>query len=307
MRVLLTHAGRHGDALWALATARAVAETVEADVDFLLPAKYGGLSELIQTQPYVGVCYVDPEWDVVETAPISPAEPPELEGRMIEREVMPRVPPLEKSGYDKIVHLSFRGWPESRTLAEGYWENVQREYFPELLPLELERPWIWVAATGPGSVKSLPGAICSAWSDEHFELKLGVLTLMDESFHVVTCAAPGSRWVTEAGYRGTTWFQMAQVMRSSEIFLGCLSAGWVLANAMGKLCVIMEPAEQRHHPVFWLDSPRNVLVRGVDGKPTFDARHVTDALKEALGRKPGPKKAWETDEDRGRGTKRGKA
>ena len=94
MRVLMSHAGRHGDALWALATVRAVAETIGEKVDFVISAKYGGLAPLIREQEYIGNCYVDPEWQVVETAPITPAEPPELDGRMIQREVSPLEPPI---------------------------------------------------------------------------------------------------------------------------------------------------------------------------------------------------------------------
>ena len=43
------------------------------------------------------------------------------------------------------------------------------------------------------------------------------------------------------------------------------------------------------HPIFWVDryddhnKNENHLVRGIDGKPTFDARHVVDAVRERLG------------------------
>jgi hypothetical protein len=277
MRVLCTHAGRHGDALWALPTVRAIAETIGTPVDFCLSSQYRSLAPLISDQVYIGRAFADPAWDVVESAPVSPAEPPSPLAR--------RVSPLEPSGpvlgdgYDRVVHLSFRSWPLSKTLAEGYWE-AGKAAFPELRPLDLERPWIQPKA------RLIEQTIIAGFSDEWFELKAGLFYLLDvklarQGWGLVAVCAPGSRWDREGvplGRRVCDWRGMAHELAATPFFLGCLSAPWVLANAMGKRSVIVEPSEPRHHPVFWLDSPRNTLVRGADGKPTFDARAALDAV-----------------------------
>jgi hypothetical protein len=80
----------------------------------------------------------------------------------------------------------------------------------------------------------------------------------------------------------SNWTAAAALMATAGIYVGCLSALWVLANALGLRCLVVEPNPQRHHPVFWRESPKNRLICGGDGKPTFDARHVGEALEEAL-------------------------
>jgi hypothetical protein len=78
------------------------------------------------------------------------------------------------------------------------------------------------------------------------------------------------------------WSVTAQIAQGAQCYLGCLSSQWVLANALGKRCVVVEPNEHRWHPVFYRDAPQNHLVRGNDGRPTFDARHAGDVLEEVL-------------------------
>lgn len=277
MAFLVTHAGRHGDCLWALPTVRAISETVGEPVDFCISHKYQGLVPLIQLQPYIRTAFADLTWQVVETAPIGPPEPP-LEHR-------------DQQGreYEKIIHLSFRGWPEAPTLAEGYWLNGA-----EAVPLEdlesgdlldrkhLFRPWI----EAPRGVPPLDMAI--GFTDEYFEVKCGIAQLVfwefsrmghDIAGQVLT--APGSRWEREAEVLSCSFVSAAAAIQAARVFLGCLSSLAVLAAAIGTPRVLVEPNEQRHHAVFqhW-DQP---LVLGGDAKPTFDARHVADALKRRLG------------------------
>jgi hypothetical protein len=69
------------------------------------------------------------------------------------------------------------------------------------------------------------------------------------------------------------------------VFLGDCSAWHVLAMAMGIPVVLVEPLEARWNPIFYplgMDGPQVTMVRGNDGNPTFDARHVADALTRAL-------------------------
>jgi len=265
--ILVTHAGRHGDCLWALPTVRAIAEAVGEPVDFCISHEYRSLVSLIQAQHYIREAFSDAEWLVQQTAPISPAEPP-AEHRYMGR------------AYDKTIHLSFKGWPEAPTLAEGYLLNGQAALL-KVLEMHLDRPWIKVD-------EAEFCGIAVGFTDEWFELKFGLCGLLYEGLAKqglavdgVVMAAPGSRWELEAKVTPTSWLGAAQMIQGSKIFLGCLSALAVLAAAMGKPRVLVEPNEQRHHPVFqhWDQE----LLKGGDGKPTFDARHVVDAVKERLG------------------------
>ena len=59
----------------------------------------------------------------------------------------------------------------------------------------------------------------------------------------------------------------------------------VLAVALGVPAVIVEPNPMRHNPIFWplgMDGPQVTCVKGGDGKPTHDARHTADVLREKL-------------------------
>jgi hypothetical protein len=264
MRVLCSTAGRHGDIIWSLATVRAIAETVGEPVDFCTTRAYGGIIPLIQAQPYIGRAFADPQWEITSEAPVGPPEPP-----------------IPWEGYKWAFHLSYRGWPAAPTLAEGYWDAARAE-LPEVRALELTRPWIKV----PPQVAD-PCDIAVGFGDLWFELKYGLLDLVERALpevHFSVLCAEGSRWNTEGvRHYPLSWLKAASLVAGSKLFFGCLSAPWVLANALGKPTVIMEPAEPRWNSLFWLDHPRNTMVRGHDGRPTFHAHHVVDALRKKLG------------------------
>lgn len=159
--------------------------------------------------------------------------------------------------------------------------------------LALDEPWI----TLPGSPLEGPPPIVVAHTDEHFELKLGVTMLVLEHYfrtnpdHLgfAILATPGSRWDRETwamqSLRLGYWEAYAEAIMPARVVLSDCSAAHVLAVAMGVPTVLLEPNPMRHNPVFYPlgdRGPQVTLVRGVDGQPTFDARHVADALDVAL-------------------------
>jgi hypothetical protein len=263
MRTLCTVAGRHGDALWSLATVRAIAETLGEQVDFCISGKYAGLVPLIRKQEYIREAYGEEEWEVLETAPMTPAEPPLIRG----------------GSYDRIIHLSLRAWPSAPTLAESYWA-VAKEQVNGLKALEVERPWI-----APAYRPAYNPDLVVGFSDEWFELKVGLWDLVNTALYggIQALCAHGSRWETETDGTACGWIEMSKQISSAKLFFGCLSAPWVLANALGKKTVIVEPNPNRLNPVFWLESPRNKMVMGGDLKPTFDARATVQMIKQVLG------------------------
>jgi hypothetical protein len=154
--------------------------------------------------------------------------------------------------------------------------------------LDLGTPWI----TAP-EIYTYHWAWVHGFSDDHFELKYGLVQLLEKQrlrFHPgphlpPTVIGSNPRWETEGGFIGSSWEESAAILAHTSVFLGCNSGLHVLALALGKPVVMMEPSEARWNPIsfpFGPGGPEVTLVRGNDGKPTWDARHVADALQHVL-------------------------
>ena len=273
MAILCTMPGRFGDILWALPTVRAISETYELPVDLVVAHKYAAIIPLIEQQPYIRRAWAATDWDIQETAPMTPRIPPTLTGE-VNGELVDLLDPIV-GAYDRIYHLSYTGWP-SQPLPFEIHLTARLQYDGEVDPLDLDRPWVH----SHGAIYHVP--VVSGFSDEHFELKVGLFTLLKEQREINQIIAPHSRWATELDHAGTeTWIAAAALIAGAKVFLGCNSGMHVLACALGKPVVMMEPNVQRHHPIFYPfgTEGRVLLVRGLDGQPTFDARHVAEALK----------------------------
>jgi hypothetical protein len=297
MRILATCPGRHGDILWTLPALRLLHETTGAEIDLAVAPKYESVCNLIADQPYIHNCASIIGWDVEETAPMTPAEPPRL---------LP--------GYDRVIHLAYRTWPMHPLPIEHFWRMV--EQLPPELPLSadvfaesLMRPWLtafpWIlSGLGPG--------IGVVFTDEWAELKAGVLLALAKRFKrwdpgqnlahpIFYLLVPwaNSRLLSEYGVSGDVWpgnvavcccdmQNVAHMLSACQVVIADNSAGHVVARGLGKPVVMVEPAEARHHPIFYPygdDGARGVtLVKGGDGRPTFDARHVGDVLQQHLER-----------------------
>jgi len=262
MRVLATHPGRFGDCLWALPTVRALSETFSTPIDLLLSPRVGESSfrALVQRQIYVGQVSVQRDWEILETAPITPRIPPNL-------------PP----GYDRIVHLGYEEWPQKTLPYEV--ERITRKNVPNLMPIRLSP---WIAATARSC------DIAVGFSDEWFELKYGVERLLTNHLEDVNPGltavnvSGGPRWDTHP----FPWNEAAPWIAGAKLFVGCCSSLHVLACAVGTPAIIVEPAPARHHDCFYpfgKQGPEVELLKGADGLPTFDARHLCNAVDSRLG------------------------
>lgn len=266
MKILCTFPGRFGDLLWALPTIRALSESYGQPVDLLICGEFAGLVPLLIQQPYLASVTADPGWGL---------------GAGWQ-------PPVVWEEADRIFHLGYRRWPELPLPLEiDQTVRVDRE----LAPLDLTRPWITTRI--PAQTPRREVAV--GWSDCHFELKVGLLELLFTNWTGPKGSAfilppAGSRWVTEQRYTPTDWRQAAQRIANTQVFLGDCSALHVLAVALGKPCVLVEPMEARWNPIFYpcgKTGPQVTLVTGLDGQPTFDARHCAEALQAALERSDG--------------------
>ena len=85
-----------------------------------------------------------------------------------------------------------------------------------------------------------------------------------------------------------TWEQHATTFRNADVVLACNSALHVLAVAVGTPVVMVEPLEARWNPIFLplgMDGPQITVVKGNDGRPTWDSRAARDTLLAVLQRR----------------------
>jgi hypothetical protein len=236
--------GRFGDILWALPTVRAISEYHGKPVSFVTSSKYSSIIDLVRLQDYIDQAFFDQRWAVAESAPINPREP-------VSR----------YDGYAWQYHLGYPDWPTCQLPI-----YIKSHAFPAGA-VRLHEPWI-----NPGVFGALHGpAVAVGFSEEWIELKMGVLLNLAAEFDgvVFDLIVPDR---LPSRIRGWTrvlpdnvvlcpcsWSVAANRIAGADVFLGCLSAMWVLANAVGTPTVIFEPSPERHHPIFWVD-------RHADGK-----------------------------------------
>lgn len=263
-RVLCTFPGRYGDLIWALPAIRAIAESGGAPVDLQITGEFEGILPLLQGQSYLHTILADPRWSMT----------PPNEWRA----------PDHYHQYDHVYHLGYRGWP-TRPLPEEIYLQAVIETGRELPPLNLRRPWI----ASPLSINHRR-EIAYGFTDCHFELKYGITELLfpdADDPRVIGIFPAGSRWTTEGScYLPTSLVEAALWIANARILLTDCAALHVLAVAIGTPVVIVEPMEARWNSIFYpcgYDGPQVTVVKGLDGKPTFDARHTMQTITEVLG------------------------
>lgn len=273
MKILCTMPGKFGDIFWSLATVRAISETFGQPVDFVLSKETPSLLPLLNRQPYIRDAFMWEPWIDVDT----------LLGKQIQPSLM------TKGFYDRVFHLSYRGWPQTPLPFEIHL-NARAQYETDIDPIDLDRPWITVPPLPAAAYPTAPLVI--GFSDEWFELKYGLTELLHHARptlpYALTLIAPHSRWALEG--RETpdpdpdSWERAASIISGTKVCLACNSAYHVLAIALGKQVVMMEPNVQRHNPIFFpLGTEGRVkLVKGHDGQPTWDARHVYAEVQKFL-------------------------
>jgi hypothetical protein len=286
--ILCTCPGRHGDILWTLPAIRALHEATGATIDLLVAGKYAAVCPLLERQPYLRECVAMPEWTVEETAPMTP-----------------RLPPGIPVGYDAVYHLGYAGWPD-RPLPDQHLWTLQQQ-IPDLDLVEqiaeryrLDRPWITPPSPPIPPTHWYTNRLAIGFTDEWIELKAGLVFALlarverGRPYKPSLYFGAGSRWMewerTLAPFlyglcTPRTWLETAQWVAESAVFLGCCSALHVLACGLGTPVVLVEPNEARHHPIFYpygTDGPQVTLVKGNDGRPSFDARHTSAVIEQKL-------------------------
>jgi hypothetical protein len=261
MSILCTFPGRHGDLLWALPTVRAISEHLGTKVDLLIAGEFAGILPLLKQAPYLDHIHADPTWGMGHGW-----NPPGREDWI--------------SPYQEVFHLGYRRWPE-RVLPEEVWLTAVGNYskLADLPAIDLHRPWLRAA---PQPWRDVVYGFSDCW----FELKFGITELLfDDVDRVVGIFPPGSRWCSEGGYKPTSWLEALADIAGAKVLLSDCSALHVLAVAVGTPVVLVEPMDARWNDLFYplgKDGPEVTLVKGLDGLPTFDARHVQETLTQVL-------------------------
>lgn len=251
----VTHSGRLGDILWAAPSMRAIA-AIHGPVHLHVPGEFKGLGSILLQQPYIAEFSFDDGWSATPGDGWRAPQHPEA------------------------VHIGYKGWPTLGLPYETY--RIACEFLEnEIAPLDLETPWI---AVEPFDYSE----IVAGWTETWFELKVGLMTLLDSHWSISIMVPRNGRWCKETrrlSIDGCDIDFAARCIQAAKGFIGDCSALHVLAVAMGKPCVIVEPMEARLNPIFWplgMDGPRIYCVKGGDGKPTFDARHTAETLERVL-------------------------
>lgn len=275
MRVLCTHPGKFGDLLWALPTMRALALAYDDPVDLLVSAHIGteDFLGLLRDQDYLGQVLVDDGWAIQFTAPVTPAAPPHL----------PEV-------YARVYHLGLKEWPDrplpymSELIARLQYTSYRDDELRGALPaIDLDTPWVRPSFHLPRT------RVAFGFTDEYFELKYGLSWLLQRWVHLqpwmppaVVNVSTSPRWVDEGRASVISWRSAAGWLHASDLFVGCCSALHVLACACGTPVIVVEPASARWQGVFYPygfePGARVRLLLGNDSQPTFDARHLVDAV-----------------------------
>jgi hypothetical protein len=276
MKILCTLPGHYGDILWMLPTVRALAEQGH-EVDCLLSQTYGSLQGLISHQPYVREVVVDSSWVITHGGN------------------EPRVPPgiAYEQPYDRVFHLGYEGWPQD-PLPKQVEHQVHLAWKDADGPvpvIDLTRPWITPSWT-------FPCDLAIGFSDNHFELKYGLLSLLWDKWYLkqkpednrsLIWVGNSPRWNSEPyGCASKSWEMAAAWIAGAPCFLGCCAALHVLAIAIGTPVILMEPMEARHNPIFYplgTRGPQVTQVLGLDGNWTWDARHVADEIEKVWARR----------------------
>jgi hypothetical protein len=281
MSLRLCHPGKFGDLLWALPTARALAEQAGKDeeyggVELHLPSALRSIKPLLEKQgDYLASVVLHDDWQVQDTAPATPLQPP---------------------GYT-MPSLGYKQWPVRELPYEVAWEHGM--YESGLSDAHFFRPWIHVLPLDYNLASDRQRLVVH-WTDRWFELKLGILRelqrVLARDVYCQWIAAPGSR-MAEAGAVQVDWVALARTLAGADAVLTDCSSAHVLAAAVGvKTILVVEPETDRHHFIFWPGStdtwqPRDTVlgrairpVLGNDGKPTFDSRHTIEEVTRALRR-----------------------
>ena len=243
---LCTFSGKFGDILWSLPTAKYIAEKMAGGrVDFAVMPYYKSLLPLLVEQSYIEHAYVIEGWlRTHSNHGDQPWEPP------VGHETVPYGGEGEK--YEKCWHLTYKGHPgisapaiplvEFIAYQQGIsFQNWQVVPFLEVgdeVGVEAEKVWF-----GERSIREViedKSLVTVGFNEQYAESKERFYEELwrraeQEGFQFLNVSDQKLRWC-----------EAAWCIKNSVLYVGCRSAGWVLANGLGKVAMTFEPHPSRH-------------------------------------------------------------
>lgn len=216
-RILCTFSGKIGDILWSLPTVRQISRNHGTRVDFACMHEYQRLIPLISEQEYIASAYTMPDW-ICQGSPFG--------------DQPWKAPVRYDSMYSNVYHLTYRRHP-------SIYEKLPLHIADSvgIVLTEAVQPWLKVHRN-PALLKP---AVSYGFNEMYSEMKnafiqdvrIGAEHLV--AFHDVS---------------KLTFYEAAQIIAGSDIFIGCRSSLHVLAHALGTRVMIYEPEAARNWDCF---------------------------------------------------------
>ena len=262
MKLTVTHPGKRGDLLWALATVKALSEARSTPAHLVTSPYCVNLIPFLEGQPYIASARVDWNWEITGDCPgLQPWSPP-MAGNA-------------SSPGEEVVHLGLREWPEPN-LFQVYGRYAAVDPSPH---------WL----TPVGIYTQGLDLITLAFTDEWVELKVGLVTALATHFptrRFMILGQEHSRLWREfrfpfynVTWQPCTFAAASRFIKSSILLVTDKSALRVMGTGLGQPMVVVEPSQPRHNPVFdppAAAQPEEYVLNG------FDARELCALVEGAL-------------------------
>ena len=238
-RYLATFSGRVGDILWSLATVRQLSRRVGEAIDFGIMPEYESLLPLLQAQDYIDKAMTIRDWKFTG----SPFGDQPWEAPVATL-------PFQ---YEKVWHLTYRTHPTAEPLMNHI--ATQQDVRFKTSPV----PWL-----SPGTetiadpLHPNQVLVTYGFSGKYRQEKLDFIGRLSQAF-------PGVRFLCVDNL-DIPWQCAAALIKRSAAFVGCRSALYVIAHAVGTRVLVYEPQTERRPLIFGCPYGTEVmpLVQGFD-------------------------------------------
>lgn len=211
-QVLCTAPGRYGDILWSLAAVQELWRREKPDITFAVMPKWEKILPFVGQQPYINRIIAPPTWKEQHSHCGS----------------QPWKPPLGTHNFDAVYHFGYRAHPEVQLI------DYPATIHPELKVTESAIPFLYVGTPLP-SPKTIP---------YHFSYhQHGAPGFMRE----IKKRFPGYEFIDTDSL---SFWDAARAIARAPMFLGSRSSCYVIAQGLGRPCLIYEKAGYRRHMIY---------------------------------------------------------
>lgn len=237
-KFLATFPGKFGDILWSLATVKRLSEVTSTKMDFEIMPQYHSLLPLLQAQPYIDKASVVQDWTLMHSNyGDQPWNPPQHTGFCI----TPGQGGYRcKVGHEMCWHLGYRSHP-GRMMGGQELQLIDYIAWQQGIMLTGNPlPFLFVPPPYLGD-KMPKNYIAIAFNEQYDGLKKQFATTLHTMLNV---NPPGVEFIDVTQ---KSWLVAAGLIQHAIGFVGCRSANYVIAHAVGqKNMFIYEPHPARN-------------------------------------------------------------